>query len=446
LKLKGIDQEYTVTKTTLHHDSHRLFQPGFVKRLLNENLRLAPVDVPPISRVRVERYWPRRGNDISIEWSFSLGTGVRQRLYGQVGHGDVSFDHGPHTCELTSKELQGLRLFLPESNLLVHSAFVDPVLDTLPCCLDPCDERLPWSKNTSASSASALTARSCTMLSYRAGKRATIRYILPDLGESSHSKVGKTFRNGRGQDLCERHRKVRKQLLEVSEGRISVPEPIEYVSDLRLALFEWSDTTMPQRVAMDERAPRAIAALSALHSLKLDDLAERSFAEECAILEKWIGLLRRIECPLSGLGETIVDQLKESQGTIDDSARRTVHADFYDSQLGINQNGMTIFDLDTMACGNPCLDLGNFLAHLYFAHRSHPETAGASVDLMPLVNDYEAVCGQVNRDTLRAYFATSLARIGAIHCMRAHKYGIAAEMLAEAHMVLNERSTERLAI
>jgi aminoglycoside phosphotransferase (APT) family kinase protein len=50
-----------------------------------------------------------------------------------------------------------------------------------------------------------------------------------------------------------------------------------------------------------------------------------------------------------------------------------VHRDFYDKQVLIGEKRVTLVDVDTLAWGDPALDLGNFLAHLYLRSRQHPE-------------------------------------------------------------------------
>lgn len=56
------------------------------------------------------------------------------------------------------------------------------------------------------------------------------------------------------------------------------------------------------------------------------------------------------------------ESLKTAPGSLVNCS--LVHCDFYDKQIIVNGNAISFLDFDSLAIGDPAIDIGNFLAHL----------------------------------------------------------------------------------
>lgn len=88
-----------------------------------------------------------------------------------------------------------------------------------------------------------------------------------------------------------------------------------------------------------------------------------------------------------------------------------LHRDFYPDQVLMDGERVWLLDLDLCALGDPCLDHGNFLAHLVERALRRP---GCSSALEACAGAYlEAACsltGPGGRRRIEAYLTLSLAR------------------------------------
>jgi aminoglycoside phosphotransferase (APT) family kinase protein len=121
--------------------------------------------------------------------------------------------------------------------------------------------------------------------------------------------------------------------------------------------------------------------------------------------------------------DSLVSRIEEIRPFADVGETCTVHRDFYEKQFAYSARTITLLDLDTLARGNPALDLGNLLAHLYLARLVETDaTDSAAVDLddlsASLVSHYRTCGGSVSDNALQFFSASSLCRLGAVHAAR----------------------------
>ncbi len=93
------------------------------------------------------------------------------------------------------------------------------------------------------------------------------------------------------------------------------------------------------------------------------DAARHTLADEAGRIVETVNLLTRVAPDLTprlrALGEEITSRLSKMQDTF-----VTAHGDFYDDQLLVDGDNLTLIDLDEMRLAHPLLDPGNMLAHL----------------------------------------------------------------------------------
>ncbi|HEU4436262.1 MAG TPA: phosphotransferase, partial [candidate division Zixibacteria bacterium] len=104
--------------------------------------------------------------------------------------------------------------------------------------------------------------------------------------------------------------------------------------------------------------------LQRLHSAKLPNLPTFSVEEAQAQLKTLALETAQIYPVLRESIEGVWQQLETRAPAVAEKETVLVHRDFYDKQLLVGANRITLLDTDTLALGDPAVDVGNFLAHL----------------------------------------------------------------------------------
>lgn len=377
----------------------------------------------PVRDVWVERFWPSGGQGFRFEWSFRTTGRRRFTLYGQVGAHDFSADCS--RGRFTPGGLRGMRIHLPDENLLLHTPDCDAKMPHIAACLsgDTISAGMRNWRGRSADAAGMLDAR---LLGYKPGRRAAFRFRLKSDGATVATRMGKTFRDPRGIRLLETHRLLNSQFAAASAGRWRVPEPLDFVPELKLAVFSWAtgQGVQPRRRLSVARHCAAIEVLSGLHAATIPELATFSRTDELRVSSRWLTALERIDAQRAGPGLRLLERLAVLAEQLAPARHRTIHRDFYEKQLIWDGRTTTLLDLDTLASGEAALDLGNYLAHLYLHDaQSAPAEAGSSEHRLfevfaTLLAHYERTGGAVDRAAVLFYCASSLVRGGALHALR----------------------------
>lgn len=121
---------------------------------------------------------------------------------------------------------------------------------------------------------------------------------------------------------------------------------------------------LPGGAALEAGARQAGEALRWLHEAAPPEAAARHGpAEEVAVIARWIERAAAFDpeggATLAALAPAIFGPLLERQGPIG-----PIHRDFYDKQVLIDTTGQAgLLDFDTLATGEPALDVANALVH-----------------------------------------------------------------------------------
>lgn len=396
--------------------------------------------------IRIERAWPTHGKRFVVEWSFDLGPGPRYVLFGTPSTGANS-DPGSTTDHptVTADGVRGVLVHVPRWDVRIHSPDQDPDLPHLARCLDEraMAERLApyWNNDHKRHDGDGWDVE-CRLLSYRSARRATLGLRRLNANQPGGSLIGKTYRDERGEFLLQLHDQLNRQLASSTKGRVRVPRPVGYLTDLRMALFGWArgEESGDGWVSLCDRAVLAADALAALHAESIEGLDDFSCADECAVIRRWHEALGRVDDRLFETTQPLLDALLRGAESMRMDDACTVHRDFYERQLIYDGKTMTILDLDTLARGEPCIDVGNLLAHLFLGALRAERSVREYPPVARLVlRRYVAQRGPVDRRTLAFYLASALFRLGAVHVLRtttsAHApslWRLADELLAES--------------
>ncbi len=149
--------------------------------------------------------------------------------------------------------------------------------------------------------------------------------------------------------------------------RIGLAPPVGYIAAAGLTLQEQVRgqrlgglVTAPQFVKWVRRTARLLAHL---HELSLPLATRRKAADEVQGVHRWAGVLTAIRPELAARVERLRDRLAaEIEARAHLSA--PIHADFHHTNVLVDEDRVTIIDLDEMAFGDPMVDVGRFLASL----------------------------------------------------------------------------------
>ena len=437
--------ESTIKRTTRFAEAH-LFDPQHVETMLRSIIQW-PGGARP-RNVMIERCWPTRDERFVFEWSFDLAGRGRRVLFGKTG---PTPDGGGGPCLDEARDtpwgLGCVHLYSAPWGVMLYTPDCDPAMPHLQRCLDSTamtghlGQSWMWLNGHEPAPPSRLTCRS---LGYRPERRATIAYRASSPGRTPSTLVGKTHINGRVHRLRSVHEQLNAQLSVYSCGRVRVPTFLGELPDLRMALFcevrgdELGEAAQWSSYELD----RVVGALTALHRSRIDELGVFSVADEMDVIRRWRDFLVRTHHADAGGAGDLVDGLGLLSERIDPAPRCLVHRDFYERQLIIGRHATAILDLDTLAMGQPCLDLGNLLAHVFqaFLLRGSKQNAFESL-AAELIRRYEQ-CGElpVDRRILAFYFASALFRVGAVHAMRTRTRRSSPAMWAAAAEVIRNSS------
>lgn len=199
------------------------------------------------------------------------------------------------------------------------------------------------------------------VLGHRAGRRAVVR-----VDASGGTRFVKIVRPRRVRGVID----LAVAAQGLAGGAFAVPVPV--AADLRSGVVECPtlDGRSLTEILAGPRSEAASAAERAGHALGTlhrgappAELAEHTEQDEARVLAGWARATRVLE---PELGERVVPVADRIAAALDRLAgpRRAIHRDLHDGQFLIGEGMPALLDFDTLAVGDPALDLGNLLVHL----------------------------------------------------------------------------------
>ncbi|MEE9293492.1 MAG: aminoglycoside phosphotransferase family protein [Phycisphaerae bacterium] len=419
--------------------------------------------------VLVRRFTPRPQGRFDIEYAVRLGA-TKSRftqmqkpmdsnpwdpsvvtLYGRYPmldvetHGFESWPLKPTDSNPWASPVSGVYVDIPTLNVTIHSMDQDPAFPQVGRCLDAGemasrigDLLSRESRNVTGPSAESLC---CEPVSFRRGRRFVVRYVESNGPGPHRAWAGKCYANNRGKKLAERHRHLADHLASFGDGSVRVPRMLGYEPDLRMAVTEWSDVSAaggfePSDMLLAQRSARVLAALQSCPVLQLKDANSQGYWNT---LKRWCELIGALRPALADQAGELLQQLADARRRFEPSRAVVTHGDFYESQIVIGKDATTILDLDTLAAGDRCADVGNCLAHLWLWCLEHDHGFEYYTSLArAMLQEYESATEPVDESALAYYWAATLFRAGALHAFRDRTAPYAAPLWAMVVPVLNK--------
>lgn len=424
-----------------------LVEPQRITHLLRRVLKAEPQLRVPLRGARADRCFPLRDGGFSWEWSVVAPGGGRWSVFGITGSKLSRSVAPPRTRpEWTSSGLRGLALRVKRPRVMVYSLDADARLPQLPDCLDADGmvRRLQGEGLLNGRRRTRAEKAGCRVLGYRAGRRATLAYGVDDRTLA----VGKTWRDERAQSQWRLYERVREQLRE-GASCLTVAEAIGVVPALHMTLFRPADganASLRGIVRSPDRPPRIgdlLPALRELHRLHLPELTPFGAQDELGVLRRWLEALHEIAPRAARAMNPLVDRAARRAESLESGPRCTIHRDFHPHQVVPAPGGWTLFDLDTLAVGSPCLDLGNLFAHACLEGARRGRSTSSLWSEQPRIGEaYRACGGFADPAELDFYSATSLIRVGAVHALRTATRRATPLLWALARRILNRSATQ----
>ena len=218
-----------------------------------------------------------------------------------------------------------------------------------------------------------------TLLRYRIGKRATVRFDLllratPEGGIVRRTFFGKVYHKPSKAAAVYQEMRLLADVAPVREGQINVARAAAFLPDIPMVLQEPVAGTpldlLLQGSGGNQQAENGIAraarALAALHTIRLPNERERPIAAEVKRFGRRAALIESVDGDLGArLGRlataltTWLPSLSVWGATIS-----LVHGDCKPSQFLIDGNQVALLDFDHCGIADPASDVGTFLASL----------------------------------------------------------------------------------
>lgn len=211
------------------------------------------------------------------------------------------------------------------------------------------------------------------VIRYKPGRRCLIEYDLfieqPGLPPEAITLIGKV--RSRGLDTAT----YRLQMFlwkndfgpDCADG-ISVPEPVGVIPEYCMWLQRKVPGVTSTRLLTEPRgillAERIAQAAHKLHSSDILSRRTHTIWDELRILRECLEFVGRKNPRWAERLTQILDACWRLGATVPAQVTKGIHRDFYPEQVIVDRERLYIIDLDLYCEGDPCLDIGNFLAHL----------------------------------------------------------------------------------
>ena len=330
-----------------------------------------------LRHVDVLRVFPRRDGRFTLlyEMTFEGAGGTRvEQFFGRIGEGDPVAAAATARWRLAKRRRRQISpssdedavWALPALGMVLRRMALDERLPGLKLLHSPARATAVFSRYLGPDG-DGYRAVAAELLGHRLGKRAVVRFRFEAGGRPPRSIVAKFYspHGRRGWAAM-----TAMQALWTggfgAAAPVRVPRPMAYVGEWGALLME----DVPGR-PLDELAAEAAAAgavlagraLARLHAAPLATPERHDVPDELALLERWVGLTTKVLPALAGVLEPALARVATDLGATVCARPALIHRDYHDKQVLIAPAATTIIDYDTLALGDPALDVANYLAH-----------------------------------------------------------------------------------
>lgn len=417
----------------------RATDPKFISGVLSEHLpeRLG-------LRISIDSLWiprviPRGKGGFAIQYNLKLIMVETQKdiiLYGHLPGPDEKIPAYAYNKSV---------IFEKESGLIIPIFPYDP---DLPSLENYFDEAAAAQKFEAVREEMELTRGKIgigeiRLLGYRLGRRCVIAFSLSDAAGYVKRAVVKVIRGASENKPWDILWALEKHGYRFAEdNRLTVPHV--YVSDPsgNAYIMEFVDGRSLHDLIGKDDFPAGIEgagrALAGLHARRIPARDTHTYLNELQGLEeKFLSAAETIPERRDDYYR-MYDELEKHSWCIDDQfTSAVIHRDFYDKQVLFTRERVTILDCDGVACGDPALDVGNFLAHLRLRALQSPDNAR---QLEKAAGNFAGAYGTVDDafgSRVRWWMGATMLRLACLYVLRPRWRDLAPRLLDETQMILS---------
>jgi hypothetical protein len=392
---------------------------------------------------RIERVYPRGATGFIIDYQMRLhGAGGErsEQIFGELTLADAETRSKatvrrlakPRRGQLAGDCLTDLIAPIPDLGLVLRPPGLDERLHGLKFVHQP-ESAAPILSQHVAAGQRDLGQIGVELLGHRLGKRCTARFQFKASSRAAEntSVVAKMYKSHG--DLGRRVAAVMTDLRCNGFGGdsdIRIPKPISYLSDVRVLLMEdvlGAPVSCLVNVDPVVGVKAAGRALAQVHRCPLRVAARHAVVDELSLLERWVDLIWEIDTAAAPAMTAALARVRSDLAHCRGAEATLVHRDFYEKQVAVGDQRTVLIDFDTLALGDPALDLGNFLAHLRLAElqgRGHSERLSEAF----LQGYGKSFSAGVARRT-EAYTRSSLLRLACLYSFSTRWRGLTQPLL-----------------
>ena len=288
---------------------------------------------------------------------------------------------------------------------------------------------------------------------YVPGRRCQLRYTLHFADGRRRRVFGKIMRDGNAGRLYDSTTQVARLFEGNGAPDLTTPRPLAYMPGWGMVLQEEvKGITLHEMLQLklaDTSHMRAAArSIAVLHNGRLELDRKHLVEDEWDVVLRSYERLRSNGCdepPFQRVLEKIRDSYVELPAPTD---LVPVHRDFYDKQLLVNETGIALIDLDTLALGFRGIDVANFLAHLRLRALQNNTVAGKlSRWEHAFVQEYKACAASPLDSRLQFFFAaTALFRLACLYRVLPQGGSWVPELLRFAEEAIRRKDLSRPAV
>ncbi len=207
-----------------------------------------------------------------------------------------------------------------------------------------------------------------SVIRYKPGKRLLLRYELMTAG-GKLVLIGKIRAKGLHRSAFRINQQLFEQRHTLSTGKgWQVPQPLCMIPECQM----WLQRQVPGREytqllseGAGETMVEAIAAMShSLHHSGIQVKKSHGVAQELAVLQQQLYKVAEQHPHWKIDIHKLYRLLQQYSLPLLDRPSRCIHRDFYPDQIMVDNQQLYLLDLDLACMGDPCLDIGNFIAHI----------------------------------------------------------------------------------
>ena len=218
----------------------------------------------------------------------------------------------------------------------------------------------------------------------------------------------KTYRADEGDRAWQCQRQLW-QSESVKSGGLLMPHPFAYQPEIKTL---WQDGLEGTVLIKYERLPlfgssllaKAGAAVATLHQTRLSGLPLITIDKVIARLTHAAELLSLVRPWCREKLDAVVQRLVAAAGLIGQRPAATLHGDLHLKNFLVNRDTIALIDLDDLSLGDPLLDVGSFVAALYYrglvVDRSSQNTAEIA---RPFIAAWQAGSGEQESEAALAW-------------------------------------------